>query len=106
VIRDLPIMLRQIVENAVSQQTDMDVMDDWPAAGPPDVAIVGARSTSDTEVPLNLLERWPRSRVLVLTIDGADAAMVEFRPHITRFGALSRAKLINILRSGAAGGAS
>ena len=105
-IRDLPTMLRQIVEDAISQESDMDLADDHPAAAPPDVAIVGTRSTADTVVPLSLLDRWPRSRVVMLTIDGADAAMFEFRPHITHLGDLSRAKLVDVIRAGTAGDAS
>ena len=77
-IRDAPTMLRDILEQTISNEPDMEVMPEpvvptpRPADQPssPDVVIAGLGESDPGEGARALLVRWPSSHVLMITARG------------------------------------
>lgn len=105
-LMDMPPLLRQILEHAISQHGDLQLI---PEAGdtpgvathrgtPPDAVIVCARASRAPHQASALLERWPRAQIVVVTAAGRDAALYELRPHRTELGQLSPAEAVQAIR--------
>jgi hypothetical protein len=100
-LQDVPLMLREIVENALLRQPDMVLMRDARAAAHaadatvPDVVLVGTTTPQDPRTATALLNRWPRARVLMLATSGKVAVMYSLTPQLDelrfeRLGTLHR----------------
>jgi hypothetical protein len=110
-LRDMPQILRDILENAISSQPDMALIDDpgdlprppgEVQRGPdlvPDAVIVGTTEFQHAQNASALLSRWPRSRILMIATSGHQAVLYELRPHTTELGELSPSDLVHAIRS-------
>jgi hypothetical protein len=68
-----------------------------PAA--PDVVVVATQRADDVQSVLRILARWPRSEVLMITVDGRQAALFQLTPHRTELREMSPAELTNAIRA-------
>jgi len=109
VLRDVPKMLRDILERAISDELDMEIVsepisklmesprtDDRRLS--PDVVI----STSDSqpaEGARSLLAQWPRSHVLIITERGGKVLWYELSPRGVDLGEMSPDQLVQTIRS-------
>ena len=109
VIRDVPKMLRDILERAISDEIDMEIVsesisklmvsprtDDRRLS--PDVVV----STSDSqpaEGARSLLAQWPRSHVLIITERGGKVLWYELSPRGVDLGEMSPDQLVQTIRS-------
>jgi DNA-binding NarL/FixJ family response regulator len=108
-IRDSSKMLQDILEQAISNEPDMNVIaepdvPDLPIAHErlsPDVVVVGpGDSNSDVEDGArNLLARWPGSCVLMITARGHKVLMYELLPRRVDLGEISPTQLTQVIRS-------
>jgi hypothetical protein len=97
--------VRDVFERAISLQADMELVQehvtivapDTPAA--PDVVIVGATNRDDQRNVSRVLMRWPQSQVLMITIEGHQAAIYQLRPQRNDLGEMSPIELFNAIRS-------
>jgi DNA-binding NarL/FixJ family response regulator len=104
-IQDTPTILREILEDAITSQSDMEVMEglvdrppvEYPV--PPDVVIVGGNDSQPAAGARALLTRWPRACVLVITARGHRVLMYQLRPRSTDLGEMSPNELIQAIRS-------
>jgi hypothetical protein len=95
---EMPQTLRAILEHALSAQEDIVVVHDESLACP-DVLIVGAGCADHREVTRALLQRWPRTRILLVMEAGRRSVLYELRPHRTEFGELSPQELVAAVRA-------
>jgi DNA-binding NarL/FixJ family response regulator len=106
-IRDAPAMLRDILEHAISNEPDMEVIPEpLVSAAPvadqpplPDVVVVGATDTEPATSTRALLDQWPRSQVLVISSRGHHVLMYELMPRRVDMGEMSPGELIQAIRS-------
>ena len=103
-VQNMPRLLHDIVADVISRQPDMQMVGPMDFGAPhverdaPDVAVVGTAEPEHAGEPLELLLRWPRSRVVVLSISGRDAVMYSLRPYKTWLGEMSPARLADVIR--------
>lgn len=104
-LSQMPQILRDILEHAVRRQPDLELVQDPRTAShgsydgvAPDVVILGATSLDLIRMPLAVLEKWPATRVMIVTSGEGDAALFELRPHVTALGRVSPAELIQRIR--------
>ena len=106
-IRDIPKMLRDILEQEISGEPDMEVMSEPPVPPrapadtnvSPDVFVVGTSDGEPCERARAVLVRWPRSRVLMITARGDRAVIYELVPQGCDLGELSPSQLVQAIRS-------
>jgi hypothetical protein len=98
-IAELPGVMRDLVENIVSAQADMRIVDD-DHGGPADVVVVGVPTLADAATLTARLYAYPRQRILALALDGRHGASYELRPHITALAALSPDGIVAAIRAG------
>jgi len=96
-VGELPRMMRAIVEDAVGEQADMQIV----ASGPADVAIVADSGAGRLGPEQRLLEN-PRLKVFALSADGRAARLLEIRE--TPVVPVSRQGLIDAIRTATAAG--
>jgi hypothetical protein len=94
-LSQMPQILHDILEHAVRRQPDLELIHDGVA---PDVVILGATSLDLVRMPLAVLEKWPATRVMIVTPGEGDAALFELRPHVTALGRVSPSDLIQRIR--------
>jgi chemotaxis response regulator CheB len=97
-------MLRDILEETIAQQRDMELVRDvTPRARPteqqPDVVIIGTSAPRDASGPTDVLERWPRSHILMIATSGNEAVMYELQQRQTPLGEMSPAGLVDAIRA-------
>jgi DNA-binding NarL/FixJ family response regulator len=103
-LHNMPPLVRDIVAAAICQQPDMEIIDaasiDVPPIlrNAPDVAVVGTDGLEETIDPVELLLRWPRSRIVVMPISGANAVMWALHPERTTLEEMSPKRLIDVIR--------
>jgi DNA-binding NarL/FixJ family response regulator len=103
---DMPPLLRQILEHAISQDSDFQLVPEAPAASATpvnthsrvDAVIVGSEADDAARQASALLDRWPKAQVVVVTAAGRDAALYELRPHRTQLGTLSPVEAVTAIR--------
>jgi len=108
-IRDAPTMLRDILEQAISSQPDMEVISEpvarkrAPGARqlPPDVVVVDVSDSDPGEGARALLLRWPGSHALMITARGHKVLKYELEPRGIDLGEMSPEQLIEAIRSAA-----
>jgi DNA-binding NarL/FixJ family response regulator len=102
-LRSLPVMLRDMVAQALASQPGVEVISEPPLPAPdpvtlqvPDVVIVG---TDDPDVNGSsaVLHRWPHSRVLLISASGERGSLVELQPRRTSLGDMSMADLLGVV---------
>jgi DNA-binding NarL/FixJ family response regulator len=108
-IRDAPTMLRDILEQVISNEHDMEVVPepvvpiqtllDRPLS--PDVVIVGAGDFDPAERARGLLARWPGTHVLMITARGHRVLRYELLPRRIDLGEMSPDQLVRAIRSAA-----
>jgi DNA-binding NarL/FixJ family response regulator len=103
---DVPTLLRQILEEAITRHPDLELVPQAAAATGTspnerptlDAVIVGADAAQAPDQASALLDRWPRAQVVMLTAAGRDAALYELRPHRTQLGKLSPVEALQAIR--------
>ena len=105
-IRDAPTMLREILEQAISGEPDMEIIPEprgpvVPSDAPPypDVVVVDANDDDASERGRALLRRWPRSRVLMIKARGHNVSLYELVPQGRDLGELSPRQLVEAIRA-------
>jgi hypothetical protein len=109
-VERMPRMLRDIIENAIAQAPDMELLPPRPAARrrpraratDPDVVVVATPRLESFQLREQWLEEWPRARILVVETSGRRSVIYELRPHATPLGELSPAQLVEVIRTGRA----
>jgi hypothetical protein len=87
---DLPRMSREIVARTLVPAPEIRLWQALDPADPPDVAIVGGNRGEDLSArALELINEYPRMKVLTLAEDGAETYVYELRPHRVLIGELS-----------------
>jgi hypothetical protein len=108
-LADMPRLLREIVATIVRGQADLELVGEvdstdqlagLPPLGVPDVVIAG-ESDSVGAVAAELLERFPRLRVLEVAGDGGSASVYELRPARTLVAQIGADSLLGALRGAA-----
>jgi hypothetical protein len=100
--------LREIIEDAVRDASDMEMVDADVQSAPRiealavDVAIVGTSDPDDLQLPARLLSETPRLRVLMIATSGRAAALYELRPQRTTLGEMSAPELMRAIRASVA----
>lgn len=97
-------MLRDILEETIGQQRDMELVRDvTPRTAPleqqPDVVIIGTTAPHDFSGPTDALSQWPRSHILMITTTGSEAVMYQLQQHRTPLGEMSPAGLVEAIRA-------
>jgi DNA-binding NarL/FixJ family response regulator len=105
-IRDAPTMLRDILEQVISSERDMEVI---PEPGPspptemppgsPDVVVVCVSDDGHGEGARALLSRWPQSHVLMITSRGQRVFRYELLPQRVDLGEMSPSQLADAIRA-------
>ena len=106
-IRNAPKMLRDILEQAIVSQPDMEVIPE-PVTRPlpvedvsPDVVVVDVNEADSGEGARALLSRWPDSHVLTIVARGHMVRKYELAPRRVDLGEMSPDQLIHAIRSAA-----
>lgn len=104
-VREVPRLVLDVLGHAINSQPDMEMIADQSPIGPvpddpdaPDVVLIGDAGGTRTAPPAGLLWRWPRSRVLLLALDGHRAAMHMLKPEQVQLGELSPAEVVHSIR--------
>jgi hypothetical protein len=106
-LMDLQPRLRDIVVDAVGDAPDLELVSPNPVPesrlreSGAEVVIAGTRDPGDRRVPMRLLMMAPAIRVLMVGVNGRNAAMYELRPHKILHRAITRAGLIAAIRQSA-----
>jgi hypothetical protein len=97
VVIDLPRLLSEVVTEILSKAPDIRVSATFPEGdGSPDVAIVGG---ADADRARELLDRFPRMKVLAVDEDGRNAVFYELRPYQVELGEISPEALLAAVRT-------
>lgn len=101
-------MLRDILEQVISHEHDMEVIHEPPlpmpapvGPAPPDVVVVGVGDAEPAERARGLLVRWPGSHVLMLTARGHRVLRYELLPRGVDLGEMSPDQLVQAIRTAA-----
>lgn len=105
-LRDAPKMLRDILEQAMSNQPDMELMPEPDAVRSsakkepsPDIVIVDVGDADPFERARPLLLRWPDSQVLTIAVRGHRVLKYELLTRAVDLGELSPEQLAAVIRS-------
>ena len=104
-LREVPLMLRSIIVDALFNQPDVELLD-GDVSRPPlaaddvDVVLVGATDPHDFEKASSLLAEWPKSRILFVASSGRDAVMYELYPRKLALGDVSPRGLVKLISDG------
>jgi chemotaxis response regulator CheB len=105
VLVDMPRILREIIERAVADEPDMEIVDSEAGnmplreaieASEPDFVIAGA--DYDFGEVARVLDERPRLRVLAVAGDGREAFLYELRPTRTPLGEVSPRTIVDAIR--------
>ena len=113
-IHDTPTMLRDILEQAISNQPDMEVILEPTATEPapddrqaspdvvvPDVVVMDVGDSDPREGARALLFRWPGSHALMIAAHGHKVLEYALEPRGVDLGEMSPDQLIQAIRSAA-----
>ncbi len=108
-IHDAPTMLRDILEQAISNQPDMEVILEPVAPEParddeqmsPDVVVVDVSDSDPREGARALLFRWPSTHALMIAAHGHRVVQYELQPRGVDLGEMSPDQLVEAIRSAA-----
>jgi DNA-binding NarL/FixJ family response regulator len=106
-IHDAPTMLRDILERAISNQPDMEVIlepvspEGAPDQVSPDVVVVEVSDSDPGDGARALLSRWPGSHALVIAAHGQRVLKYELQPQSVDLGEMSPDQFVQAIRSSA-----
>ena len=99
-------MLREILEQAILSDPDMEVISEPVMAAPtedqlrpPDVVVAGISDAEPAASARELLARWPHSHLLIITARGHRVFRYEPRPRGVDLGEMSPAQLVDAIRA-------
>lgn len=103
---NLPALMRDIVEFEFSHQPDFELVPLAPSIATRvapmspllDAIVVGDGGESLPDAS-DVLELWPRAKVLVVSRGGRDATLITLRRHRTELGHLDAQELVGAIRS-------
>jgi DNA-binding NarL/FixJ family response regulator len=102
---ELPRIMREIIERAVADQPDMEIVGELPASTLPEaldgagVDVVISGTNYDCASLRELLDERPRLKVLAVADDGRDAFLFELRPTRTPLGEVSPQNIVDAIRN-------
>jgi chemotaxis response regulator CheB len=103
-VREMPPLLRGLLETAVSGHEDMELIRPGPAdraaattRAAPDVVLIGQRKGVSDGRAAMLLSRWPRSVIVEIEVSGRGVRMHELKPEKTEFGEMSPQELVKTI---------
>ena len=104
-VADMPLFLRSVIQEMLSGVPDVELLDSRSDArhldsSGVDVVLAGTADPHDFGSAATLLERWPRSRILLVGYSGRQAAMYELYPRKLVLGDLSVYALEHAIRAG------
>ena len=103
----MPTMLRSIIRGITADQPGLEIVGEasqateWSSLireARPDVVIMEVTGAAGTDLARELLEEYPRVKVLGLSADGRRGVLHELRPHRVPLGELSPESLIEAIR--------
>jgi DNA-binding NarL/FixJ family response regulator len=102
---NVPPLLRQILEHAISRQPEFEILLEDVTAGPvtaaappPDAVILAAEDTNAAGHARMLLDRWPDAAILVFTRGGRRAALYRQRHRRLDLGQISALEAARAIR--------
>jgi hypothetical protein len=99
---EMPKMLREIIEHALGEATDVEVLDPQlaraDAGTAPDVVLLGTDGPHSLNAA-SVLARYPRARVIAIETSGRHTAVYELKPHRIEVGQLSPAGVVELIRT-------
>jgi|GEM_PF-4935121 Response regulator containing a CheY-like receiver domain and an HTH DNA-binding domain len=98
-LRQMPQMLREILEHALADEDDMELVPSDRKAPAPDVVLLGTSRPDDDSGATALLARWPNARILAIETRGGHSRMYELRPHSVDLGPLSTLSIADTIRA-------
>jgi len=106
-IQDAPTMMREILEQAISDEPHMELIPEpvvsTQAANsqplPPDIVVVGVNDSEAAERARALLDRWPESHLLLITAGGRRVLKYELLPRGVDLGDMSPGQVVEAVRS-------
>ena len=104
---NLPALMRHIVEREFSNEPDFEVVPvaaavaTRPIAASPelDAVVVGDEGDTGLRGGSDVLQAWPRAKVLVVSGGGRDATLLTLRTHRTDLGHLNAQELVGAIRA-------
>jgi hypothetical protein len=101
---DMPLMLKELLTHALARDANAEIINEplLPRAAPsplnaPDLVIGATADSAQPGAAPDLLERWPRSQVLMIATDGHHATLYELQPRRTRLGEMSIEQLLGVV---------
>jgi hypothetical protein len=99
---EMPHLLRDILEHAIRQHEQCELVSDTfpPVPGArvfPDAVILGLSAQDDLALVPGLFARWPAARILTVTQDGSSMAVCEWKPRCQVLGQLSPGEVVDTL---------
>jgi hypothetical protein len=91
-------MLRSLLVSLLAAAPEVTVLEDADPDEAADVVVLSQPDPENEAVPISMLLRSPRSRVLALAADARRAVLYELRPHRTALGELSPGALLAAVR--------
>jgi hypothetical protein len=99
-------LLRNILEHAIRQETDYELIVDSASAlsiggeqsASPDVVIIGLTAVADMPLLWALFARWPGAHVLTIMQSDGKAAVYELNPRRQLLGEMSPGEILMTLR--------
>jgi DNA-binding NarL/FixJ family response regulator len=104
-VREVPPLVRDVLLHALDSASDMELMPepDPPLRGAdavaPDVVIMTAADAARAIDVERLLWQWPRTRVLVIRLEGHESVLYEMRLHGARLGDRAPSELVDAIRA-------
>ncbi len=98
-LRDLPLMLRDILSHALVREPDVELLESMPepdTAARPDV-VIGNQDAPDPGWVRDVLSLWPDCRVLLIASAGHQVSLIELHPHRTALGEMSLDELVSVV---------
>ena len=99
-LRDLPLMLRDILSHALSREPEVELLESMPeppySVARPDV-VIGNQDLPDTSWVYGVLSLWPDCRVLLIASAGHQVTLFELHPHRTALGEMSLEELVSVV---------
>ena len=114
ILVDMPLLLRELIEEAVAAQPDMHLVGMVPDADAlvdatretrPDFVLFGIAAADEDRFPdasLRLLDASPRTRGLGIEPTAGNAYLYELRPERTVIGEVAPADVVQAIRAAAA----
>jgi hypothetical protein len=102
---EVPLMLSSILIDALSKEGDVELVgSDDPRgaldAEDVDVVLIGADDPHDYKRARTMIDRWPKSRVLIVSSSGREAVMYGLYLRKLVLGDVSPRTLVHIIRQG------